>query len=247
MKKERIQTGTVKADPSFHIAIKEQGPYLVFGNPPLAQQFIELNDQGECWSMREGRSFSTEKEPTALCRCGHSHNNPYCDGTHSKIEWDGELTASTDPLLADAEFIHGPDLILSDNEAYCVFARFCDARGRVWNLVRESENELARETAIREANMCPGGRLSAWNNRTEVPFEPHYDPSLGLIEDPSIEVSGGLWVRGGIAVKGYDGTDYEIRNRTVLCRCGASANKPFCDGTHAAAHYRDSIAEKPKE
>jgi CDGSH-type Zn-finger protein len=36
-----------------------------------------------------------------------------------------------------------------------------------------------------------------------------------------------------------DGFRYEIRNRVTLCRCGASKNKPFCDGTHAAIKFRD--------
>ena len=34
-------------------------------------------------------------------------------------------------------------------------------------------------------------------------------------------------------------------NRTVLCRCGKSANKPYCDGTHAAVKWRDGLAGEP--
>jgi CDGSH-type Zn-finger protein len=33
-----------------------------------------------------------------------------------------------------------------------------------------------------------------------------------------------------------------VRNRVTLCRCGASKNKPFCDGTHATIKFRDSPA-----
>ena len=36
-----------------------------------------------------------------------------------------------------------------------------------------------------------------------------------------------------------DGTTYEIRNRVTLCRCGASQNKPFCDGSHWEVEFRD--------
>jgi CDGSH-type Zn-finger protein len=40
------------------------------------------------------------------------------------------------------------------------------------------------------------------------------------------------------------GKAYEIRNRVVLCRCGESANKPYCDGTHAALHWRDELEKE---
>jgi CDGSH-type Zn-finger protein len=31
-----------------------------------------------------------------------------------------------------------------------------------------------------------------------------------------------------------------VRNRQTLCRCGASENKPFCDGTHASMKFSDA-------
>ena len=77
----------------------------------------------------------------------------------------------------------------------------------------------------------PSGRLVAWDNETGKPIEPKLEPSLGLIEDPVEQCSGPIWARGGHR--------YEVRNRVTLCRCGASKNKPFCDGTHAAIKFRD--------
>ena len=37
-----------------------------------------------------------------------------------------------------------------------------------------------------------------------------------------------------IVLADQDGTTYKLAGRTVisLCRCGQSANKPFCDGAH---------------
>jgi CDGSH-type Zn-finger protein len=35
--------------------------------------------------VREGREEVVERETIALCRCGHSNNKPFCDGTHRKI------------------------------------------------------------------------------------------------------------------------------------------------------------------
>jgi CDGSH-type Zn-finger protein len=40
-------------------------------------------------------------------------------------------------------------------------------------------------------------------------------------------------------VYGDDGRMYEVRNRMMLCRCGASENKPFCDGSHASIGFKD--------
>ncbi len=37
--------------------------------------------------------------------------------------------------------------------------------------------------------------------------------------------------------------DVEARPRVALCRCGHSANKPFCDGTHGRIGFRDPAAQ----
>jgi CDGSH-type Zn-finger protein len=44
-------------------------------------------------------------------------------------------------------------------------------------------------------------------------------------------------VLGGIPVETADGFTYEARNRQLLCRCGASLNKPFCDGSHRRVKF----------
>lgn len=245
MSDKTIQKGSVQADDKFHITVTAHGPYLVFGMPPLKQQFIMPDEEGEAWFFQEGRSFPMDQELVALCRCGASKNKPYCDGSHARAEWDDRLTASERPLLEGAELTEGPEISLSDNNAFCVYARFCDARGRVWNLVGQSDDPEAGKVAVREACHCPNSRLIAWDNSSHRPIEPKFEPSLGLIEDPQIDCSGGLWVRGGIPVSREDGFTYEVRNRTVLCRCGASSNKPYCDGSHASLKFRDGLGGEP--
>jgi len=50
---------------------------------------------------------------------------------------------------------------------------------------------------------------------------------------------GPLILRGRFVITGPDGQPVQAGRRTVaLCRCGKSANKPFCDGSHARTGFR---------
>ena len=51
----------------------------------------------------------------------------------------------------------------------------------------------------------------------------------------TVTESGPLSVKGPVTLVDQDGNEFDVagRKRIALCRCGASANKPFCDGTHA--------------
>jgi CDGSH-type Zn-finger protein len=56
-------------------------------------------------------------------------------------------------------------------------------------------------------------------------------------EEPAATIQpypdGPLIVRGSFALKDHLGADIPNERRTVaLCRCGRSAIKPFCDGSH---------------
>lgn len=242
---KQYEEGTPVLPDNIKIKIAERGPYLVFGKIPIKQQFIMPNHDGNSWEFICGtKDYSTGSEPVALCRCGESHNKPYCDGTHTKIEWDDRLTAPRTPLLDDVETIEGGTLVLTDNQAYCAFARFCDAKGRTWNLTEDSSDPQSRELAIRTANHCPSGRLKQWDRATGKPFELDLKPMIGLIQDPALHVSGGIWAMGGIPVIAPDGYVYQVRNRVTLCRCGNSRNKPFCDGTHVSAKWRDRLPDE---
>ena len=53
-------------------------------------------------------------------------------------------------------------------------------------------------------------------------------------EPPVVEPrpNGPLFVRGAVRIVDGDGGLIREDTRVALCRCGASANKPFCDGSH---------------
>ena len=44
---------------------------------------------------------------------------------------------------------------------------------------------------------------------------------------------GPLQVKGPVELLDHDGNAYQTRRTVFLCRCGRSATKPFCDGSHA--------------
>jgi CDGSH-type Zn-finger protein len=46
-------------------------------------------------------------------------------------------------------------------------------------------------------------------------------------------------IRGDFTLTDQEGEEIDPRRRTVaLCRCGRSAIKPFCDGTHKTIGFR---------
>ena len=230
------------------ITIKLNGPYLVHGGIPLAHQHIVSNDAGESLAWREGSTVAVPAAGVyALCRCGQSASKPFCDGAHQRTGFVGTETASREPYVVQAKRIEGPAMVLEDATALCAFARFCDPKGQVWQLVLESDQPAAASLVEQQAGDCPGGRLRAQQRAQanapepagEHSIEPHFEPSIGLVQDTAKGVSGPLWVRGGVEVIAADGSAYEVRNRVALCRCGASANKPFCDGSHVSTGFTD--------
>ena len=221
------------------IVVSENGPYLVQGSIPLSVMTITQNEDGESWEWTEGRRLKTSPK-YKLCRCGHSKHKPFCDDTHKTVAFDGEETASRRPFMRQAETYHGPVLTLQDSEDLCAYARFCHAGGKIWSLVEKSD-PVAIELVIREANHCPSGRLVVQDNKTQKDIEHDLSPSIGIVEDPAMKCSGPLWVRGRVTIESENGIPYETRNRVTLCRCGASANKPFCNGSHASVKFSDGF------
>ncbi len=222
------------------IVVNPHGPYRVVGRVPLTVETITPDRTGNSWDWVAGRSFPVEEE-YFLCRCGQSQNKPFCDNSHLRSGFVGTETASRRPLERQSDHFDGPTHLLSDAEQYCAFARFCDPGGKIWSLISRTDDPQVRELVIREAAHCPAGRLVLREKSTGKVIEPDLPPSIGLVEDPAMGCSGPLWVRGGIRVESANGVPYEVRNRLTLCRCGASTNMPFCNGSHASIRFQDGL------
>jgi CDGSH-type Zn-finger protein len=226
---EKPKTNAQKTT-KFKVKVTKNGPYVVSGGVPLAEQIMCIDAEGQCHGWKEGQRYPAQ-ETYALCRCGHSGNNPYCDGTHNKVHFSGTETASHRSYLEEADKINGPGLKLTDVQDLCASARFCHRGGGTWKLAEQSDNPDAKQKVIEETADCPSGRLVAWDKDGKV-IEPDFEPSIGLVEDVQAGKKGPIWVRGSVPVESAEGTAYEKRNRVTLCRCGKSLNKPFCDGKH---------------
>ena len=58
--------------------------------------------------------------------------------------------------------------------------------------------------------------------------------------------NGPLIVEGPVELFDADGSKVTVdKPRIALCRCGASSNKPFCDGTHSAIGFQAAEAINP--
>ncbi len=226
------------------IKITKNGPYAVSGKIPLKKEIILTDDEGYSSKFGQGEKYPL-KEEYHLCRCGHSKNKPFCDGTHVEIKFDGTETASMKKFAQQAKKIKGDGIILLDAEDLCAFSRYCHSKkGSVWDSTRNSDNSKAKKEAIKEACNCISGRLVVIKNGKAI--EPKLKKSISLIEDPDRDCSGPIWVKGGIQIESSDGKKHECRNRCTLCRCGYSSNKPFCDGTHVSAKFNDGSIKKKR-
>jgi CDGSH-type Zn-finger protein len=52
---------------------------------------------------------------------------------------------------------------------------------------------------------------------------------------------------GSVEMVDADGNAYDLTGKTAfsLCRCGASANKPFCDSTHKTCGFQGAESAAP--
>lgn len=53
----------------------------------------------------------------------------------------------------------------------------------------------------------------------------------------SAVANGPMLFQGPLELVGADGEESQRGSKGALCRCGASQNKPYCDGSHAAAGF----------
>lgn len=194
------------------------GPYLV-------------RDLENC-SNRNGPIAA--KPMMALCRCGGSSNKPFCDGTHAKIGFssakpDGRLASHTDDYPGVTVTIH-------DNRRICAHAGACTdglptvfrEDGKPWI----DPDGAALDKIVATVRACPSGALTYSIAGVE---QRDWGGAPAIVVSPN----GPYVVTGGASLVDATGTDRPATDHYTLCRCGASKNKPFCDGAHWEIKFTD--------
>src|SRR6478736_4215952 len=65
----------------------------------------------------------------------------------------------------------------------------------------------------------------------------------------TINSNGSIRVEGEFEIGDVEGKAFDLAGRTAigLCRCGASENKPFCDGSHRKVGFQDDATLRAAE
>lgn len=181
--------------------------------------------------MRMPDGTELEAKPVmALCRCGQSKNKPFCDGSHTEAGFQsrGGKPAGRDRLLR----YEGKDVSVTFNPLLCSHAARCnalsphvfDASKRPWVVPDNGSIEDVKKVIA----ACPSGALALADTE-----EPHLTADRPQIQ---VEKNGPYWILDVPSPVPPQAENMSER-KYVLCRCGQSGNKPYCDGTHRDAGW----------
>ena len=201
---------------------KENGPYIV-------RNLKSLKDAN-------GDEINPGKDVVALCRCGKSGNKPFCDGTHVKAGFSSDTDAVD---MGEWREYAGSGITIHDNRRLCAHAGECtEGLASVWRMGEKPwiDPEGADAAAIIEViEKCPSGALS-YSIGDDNPGE------AGTDESVQVSANGPYHVKGGVTLNDPSRDTGRIPGQYALCRCGASKNKPFCDGSHWEIKFSDDGA-----
>jgi CDGSH-type Zn-finger protein len=194
------------------IEARENGPYLVKNLRSLTNA--------------KGADILPDNAVVALCRCGKSNNRPFCDGTHKKI---GFSSATIEAKPGQWQDYVGKQITIHDNRRLCAHAGQCThGLASVWRMgekpwIDPDGADVGAIVAVIEK--CPSGALSYSidGQQTDTGAE-----AAGV----AVSANGPYHVTGSLTLDDPSRNTDDVPNRYALCRCGASKNKPFCDGSH---------------
>ena len=217
------------------IVIRKYGPYIVHGVVPFVRKAQVVSEHGEPLTWKKEGAIETD-EPYALCRCGQSSKKPFCDGTHTRIGFDGTESADT-RVTAERQvrYAGGTNIVVKRDCSLCTESGFCSNRiTDIQKMVPHTDDTQVRAQVIAMIERCPSGSLTYSIEEGEGDIEPDLPRQVAVTTEITSDgpIAGPLWVTGNIPIERSDGQPLEARNRVTLCHCGLSRGKPLCDGAH---------------
>ena len=208
------------------------------GSAPVARRVapsgsvIEERDGGPLVAKGISRFVGTNgeaieaKPAMALCRCGASQNKPFCDGSHNEIAFDSH--PSDDRATDKLRSYEARNITVHYNRLLCSHAGECGKLQSVFDPSRKPwiEPESGSvDDIVAVVTACPSGALS-YSLPGQSPKQPAAEAPEILIEQ------NGPYRVTGVTLATARPAHGACSDKYVLCRCGASRNKPYCDGTH---------------
>jgi CDGSH-type Zn-finger protein/uncharacterized Fe-S cluster protein YjdI len=134
-------------------------------------------------------------------------------------------------VVAGIEVVQGDKLELRFEAKRCIHARFCVTGAPKVFLANVQgpwihPDAMPVERLVDIAHACPSGAIQYRRKDGEADETP---PPVNLL---SVREAGPYAIRGELMLRGQP-----LGTRATLCRCGASKNKPFCDGSHHDIHF----------
>lgn len=125
----------------------------------------------------------------------------------------------------DLTVLWKPDLCYHSKNCVSGLPKVFDPNRKPWIDLSQAEKDQIIETV----GTCPSGALSTKNKENNMSQE--------SATKVNIASNGPYIIQGDFKVLDPDGTKLDVKGKAALCRCGASANKPFCDGSHVGAGF----------
>ncbi len=131
----------------------------------------------------------------------------------------------------DLTVVWQPSLCIHSEKCARGLSQVFDPNQRPWINMQGA----SPEAIMQQVDQCPSGALSyrVANQEQDTNMEEHSGPV-----EVEVFANGPLAVKVPCEITLADGSKVTKEKASFFCRCGASANKPFCDGTHKKVAFQ---------
>lgn len=121
-----------------------------------------------------------------------------------------------------------PDICIHSTLCWKGLIKVFNPKARPWVNINGADSQRI----VEQVEKCPSGALSYFYN---AEGENKTVEGASIVE---VMPNGPLLVYGNLKIKDAEGNEAEKHKVTAFCRCGASANKPYCDGSHTKINFQ---------